>query len=97
MQNNIKDVVIWGIHANSFKTVKNIYDTCIHYRNLNAQSQNELQELKVKSKEEIQNMQNEITQKNQQIQELTAKLNYMENSKSWKITKPLRKMRGKIK
>ena len=45
-------------------------------------------------KEEIINQQNaQLHEKDLKIQELNEKLNYIYNSKSWKITAPLRKLK----
>lgn len=93
LQEIVKDEIIWKIHANNNKTIKNLYDTQIHLRNLEAQKliqkEQELESVKKENNEEIQS-------KNHQINLLQEELNYMKNSKSWKITKPLRGFRKKL-
>lgn len=93
LQEIIKDRVIWKIHANNNKTIKSLYDTQIHLRNLEAekriQKENEFKSLKKSKDIKIKEQQNTINQ-------LTGELEYMKNSKSWKITKPLRAFRKKL-
>ena len=101
MQQKIKDDIIWKIHAENNKTIKNMYDTFIHERNLEAgKTQEKLNELEqiinAKSATEQEYIK-EIQQKNLEIGKLSAELDYFKNSKSWKITKPFRDLRGKIK
>ena len=92
LQEEIKDGTIWNIHRQEYWYTKNVYDTMIHYRNLHAEIQKDYQELEEKNKKiEAKNMEKDI-----QIKDLQDKINYMENSKSWKITKPLRSIRKKI-
>ena len=94
LQEEIKDETVWNIHRQEYLHTKTVYDTMIHYRNLHAEIQKDYQELKEKNKKiEAKNMEKDI-----QIKDLQDKINYMENSRSWKITKPLRKLReGKKK
>lgn len=94
LQEEIKDETIWNIHRQEYLHTRTVYDTMIHYRNLHAEIQKDYQKLEEKNKEiEAKNMEKDI-----QIKELQDKINYMENSRSWKITKPLRKLReGKKK
>lgn len=101
LQQKIKDDIIWKIHAENNKTIKNMYDTFIHERNLEAgKTQEKLNELEqiinAKSATEQEYIK-EIQQKNLEIGKLSAELDYIKNSKSWKITKPFRDLRGKIK
>lgn len=79
LQEEIKDKWIWEIHAKNHTTVKNLYDTQIHYKNLKA-----LAEQKLLQEQEINK------QKEQKIKELTNEINCIKNSKSWKMTKIFR-------
>ena len=86
LQEKIKDNFIWKIHATNNTTVKNIYDTQIHYKNLKAIAEQELENEKESKKAEI-----EIRE--QKIKELKDELNYMKNSRSWKMTKIFRDLK----
>lgn len=95
LQEEIKDEFMWKMHALNQNTVKSIYETQVHYRNLNAILQQEkAQEKNVKEKE-IQQKQTEIQQNEQMIHELTNELRIIKNSRSWKLMTALRKLRGK--
>lgn len=83
LQEKIKDEYIWKIHTLNNTTVKNIYDTQIHYKNLK-----ELAEKQLLNEQESKKI--EINQRDKKIKELTDKINYMKNSKSWKMTKVFR-------
>ena len=101
LQEQIKDDIIWKVHAESHKTIKNMYDTFIHERNLEAgKTQEKLNEhgqiINAKKKTEQENKK-EIQQKNLEIGKLSAELDYIKNSKSWKVTKPFRNLRGRLK
>ena len=94
-----KDEKIWKIHAESFKTVRSIHDTCIHYNNLRGIAENEALQLKeqLKSNElENERLKKEVEEKNHQIRDLELQLNYVISSKSWKMTEPLRNIRRKF-
>ena len=93
IQSNIKDERIWKIHASNNITVKNLYDTSVHYLNLKL-NDDEI----IKAKEaEITEKTEKIQRLNKEIQILNDELSYIKNSKSWKITKPLRHFRKKLK
>lgn len=95
LQEEIKDEFMWKMHALNQNTVKSVYETQVHYRNLNAILQQEkAQEKNVKEKE-IQQKQTEIQQNEQMIHELTNELRIIKNSRSWKLMTALRKLRGK--
>ena len=87
LQEKIKDNFMWKMHATNNITIKRVYDTLIHYRNLKAMAEQELD--KQKEEERI-----EIEKREQKIKELTDELNAIKNSRSWKITKPLRDIRN---
>lgn len=101
LQKQIKDDMIWSIHAENNRTIKNMYDTLVHERNLEAikaqEKYNEiLQIIDEKNKSEREYI-NEIQEKKLEIEKLQAELNYIKNSRSWKLTKPLRSLREKMK
>ena len=101
LQKQIKDDIIWRIHAENNKTIKNMYDTLVHERNLGAiKAQEEynkyLQIIEEKNKTE-QEYVKEIQEKKLEIERLQAELNGIKNSRSWKLTKPLRSLREKMK
>ena len=85
LQKQIIDEAIWAIHANNHTTIQNLKDTCTHYKNLR-----DIEIEKNRQKDE------EIKQLNTMIQTRDAEIQYMLNSKSWKITKPLRYVYKKI-
>ncbi len=85
LQKQIVDETIWSIHANNHTTIQNLKDTCTHYKNLR-----DIEIEKNKQKDE------EIKQLNATIQTREAEIQYMLNSKSWKITKPLRYVYKKL-
>ena len=85
LQKQIIDETIWTIHANNHTTIQNLRDTCIHYKNLR-----DIEMGKNRQKDE------EIKQLNTIIQTRENEINTMKNSKSWKITKPLRYLCKKI-
>ena len=101
LQEQIKDDIIWKVHAESHKTIKNMYDTFIHERNLEAgktqEKLNELWQIINAKNETEQEYIKEIQQKNLEIGKLSAELDYIKNSKSWKVTKPFRNLRGRLK
>ena len=101
LQQQIKDDIIWKIHAENNKTIKNMYDTFIHERNLEAgrtqEELNKMQQIINEKDKEDEHYIKEIQEKNLEIEKLKAELNYIKNSKSWKITKPFRDIRGKMK
>lgn len=51
---------------------------------------NEKNEAASKLKNDLEKKTEELNEKNRQNEELTLKVQTMENSKSWKLTKPLR-------
>lgn len=69
LQEKIKDDLIWKIHSENSETVKTINDTMIHYRNLHAEVQTEL-ERQIQNNAEIQK------QKDKKIEELTRLYKY---------------------
>lgn len=89
LQKNIKDEDVWNLHVQSQKTTKSIYETMIHYRNLQAQLQNRINEIEAEK-------QKTINEKDGEIQALKQQIYYIEHSKSWKVTKPLRKIMLKL-
>lgn len=101
LQEQIKDDIIWKVHAESHKTIKNMYDTFIHERNLEAgktqEKLNELGQIINAKNETEQEYIKEIQQKNLEIEKLSEELDYIKNSKSWKMTKPFRNLRGRLK
>ena len=81
IQKNILDEKIWKIHVENGIKVDTLKDTCTHYKNLRDIEENKrLQQ------------QEEINQLNTIIKAREEEIMYMKNSKSWKITKPLRKI-----
>ena len=86
LQEQIKDNFIWKMHASNNTTIKNVYDTQIHYKNLKAQAEIDLLKEQKAKKEEI-----EIRDK--KISDLTKELNGIKNSRSWKATKIFRDIR----
>ena len=101
LQEQIKDDIIWKVHAESHKTIKNMYDTFIHERNLEAgktqEKLNELGQIINAKNETEQEYIKEIQQKNLEIGKLSAELDYIKNSKIWNVTKPFRNLRGSLK
>lgn len=89
LQEEIKDDYIWQIHTLNNTTVKNIYDTLVHYRNLKELAERELVN-------EQESKKAEINIREQKIKELTDRINYMQNSKSWKITKVFRDLKKEL-
>lgn len=89
LQEEIKDEEIWKIHAENRITVKNLYDTQVHYRNLISLAEQ-------KKENEKNSNEREINMYKQNINELTTELNIIKNSKSWKMTEILRKIRRKL-
>lgn len=85
IQLEIKDMDIWEMHSQKSITMKNLYDTRVHYENLYNISKSELNNLN----EKILNIENERD-------EMNKKLSIIQNSRSWKITKPLRTIRKKL-
>ena len=99
LQYQIKDEKIWKIHAESFKTIRSIHDTCVHYNNLRKIAENETLQLKEQLKNtepEKEKLKQELEEKNHQIKDLEVQLNYVTSSKSWKMTEPLRNIRRKF-
>lgn len=99
LQYQIKDEKIWKIHAESFKTIRSIHDTCIHYNNLRGIAENEALQLKEQLKNnelEKERLRQALEEKNHQIKDLEFQLNYVISSKSWKMTEPLRNIRRKF-
>lgn len=79
-QEKIKDKNIWDIHRLVFeRNIKITYDTMNHSINLLSQKNSELQNECESLKKEKENLEN--------------KIRLIENSTSWKITKPLRKIK----
>lgn len=102
LQEQIKDEFMWRMHALNKNTVKDLYETQVHYRNLNAILQQEkledknINEQEIKQKEkEIQIKETEIKQNEKKIDELTKEIQLIKNSRSWKIIGTLRKIIGK--
>lgn len=89
LQEQIKDNEIWEIHSLNRKTVKNVYDTQIHYRNLNAILEQKINKQKNEANLKIEGMQKEILT-------LTNELNIIKNSRIWKIAEKLRNIRKKF-
>lgn len=82
LQEKIKDKLIWGIHANNFKTVKKEYDTSINNRNIMAQQIKELEEKKKQNeqmlKQTISDQEKIIEQNNNILQEKEKIINEKE-------------------
>lgn len=89
LQEKVKDKVIWDIHANNY-TVKNLYDTYINERNQKAIIERDKNE---EIKKIIEQNQNQL----KQLEELRNEMNYIKNSKSWKIIESMRLIRKKFK
>ena len=96
LQKQIKDEQIWTRHAMNNTTVTDVYNKKVHYRNLKSIAEKELEEEKKSKTEEIKGKDELIQKKDKQIKELTQKINYMQNSKSWKATKFLRVIKSKM-
>lgn len=92
LQKQITDEAIWTMHANNHTTIQNLKDTCTHYNNLR---NIEIEKNRQKD-EEIRQKDEEIKQLNETIKKRETEIQYMINSKSWKITKPLRYIYQKI-
>jgi len=96
MQEEIRDNVIWSFHIKQNKCIdeieqlkkdkEKILEDC---RKLLLEKDSIIQALELEN-QHIQDIQKELEEKNNIINE-------MSNSKSWKITEPLRKMQNKMK
>lgn len=86
LQKEIKDEFIWGIHAKNRKTIKNLYDTQVHYNNLYTISKDENRQLK-----------DYIKELEQEKIRLNNELNSIKNSRSWKLIESLKKFKKTIK
>ena len=85
LQKQIVDETIWSIHAGNHTTIQNLKDTCTHYKNLR-----NIEIEKNRQKDE------EIKLLNETIKTRETEIQYMINSKSWKITQPLRNINQRI-
>lgn len=74
IQEEIKNEKIWNIHLQNNKTIKNIYDTQVHYSNLYI--------LKEKENEQLKDLSEELKKENIK---LNNELNIIKNSRSWKL------------
>ena len=86
LQDEIKDQIIWQAHAENKTTVKNIYDSKIHYRNIYSLEKEKVE----KNMKKIEELKNKIT-------ELENELRGIKNSRSWKMMEPVRKIRRTLK
>ena len=88
LQEEIRDKTIWKIHTQG--------KTLLDLKREKLTDNNTINLLRIENnkKEEIINQQNaQLHEKDLKIEELNEKLNYIYNSKSWKITAPLRKLK----
>lgn len=86
LQKEIKDEIIWDIHAKNRTTIKNLYDTQVHYNNLYTLSKDENIQLK-KYTEELEK---------EKIR-LNNELSSIKDSRSWKLIESLKKFKKTIK
>ncbi|MBR3249140.1 MAG: methyltransferase domain-containing protein [Clostridia bacterium] len=86
IQDTIKDPIIWQAHAENRTTVKNIYDSKIHYRNIYSLE-----------KEKVEKNMKKIEELKHRISELEDELRGIKNSRSWKMMEPVRKIRRTLK
>ena len=93
LQEKVRSNEIWNIHAKNNKTVKNMHDEFVHIRNVTSENhEKQMQE----SRNTIEIQKKELEEKNKTIENRENELNYIKNSKSWKITRPFRLFRKKI-
>ena len=89
LQENIRNELMWEIHRQG-KTVKEL-----KIEKLTADHKVNLSNIALAQKEaEINNLKAEINNLKVEINELNSDLEKIYNSRSWKITKPLRKLRN---
>lgn len=81
IQENIRDEITWKIHTQGKTMLDLKRDKLTDNHNINLLKMDNVQK------------ENLIKQKDEEIQELRNQLNYIYNSKSWKITEPLRNIR----
>ncbi len=89
----IRDEDIWNIHAINNMTIKTLNDTGIHYRNLKALADQDIE----KRREEVIGKDKQIQELMEENHKLRSELEIIKNSKSWKMTKPLREVIKKIR
>ncbi len=80
LQEEIKDKNIWNIHAANNTTVKNIFDTQTHYKNLKDFAEINLENERISKAKEI-------SDRDKIIKDLTRELDSIKKSKYWKIIK----------
>lgn len=94
IQENIRNKTIWKLHTMGMNVMDLRRQQLANNHEMNlANIRNEENIIKIKEKDE------ELANKNREIENLQNQLNYVYNSKSWKITKPLRgiKKLGRMK
>lgn len=96
LQEKIKDDEIWNIHREGYMTVNATYATMVHFRNLHAELKKDYDELEEEKENSEKELENKIIEKEKLIDDLQKKIKAMENSRSWRITKPLRYFNGKF-
>lgn len=96
LQEKIKDDEIWDIHREGYMTVNATYATMVHFRNLHAELKKDYDELEEEKENSEKELENKIIEKEKLIDDLQKKIKAMENSRSWRITKPLRYFNGKF-
>mgnify|MGYP003262235694 FL=1 len=96
LQEKIKDDEIWDIHREGYMTVNATYATMVHFRNLHAELKKDYDKLEEEKEKSEKELDNKIIEKEKLIDDLQKKIKAMENSRSWRITKPLRYFNGKF-
>ena len=89
----IRDEDVWNIHAMNNMTIKTLNDTGVHYRNLKALADQDIE----KRREEVIGKDKQIQELMEENHKLRSELEIIKNSKSWKMTKPLREVIKKIR
>lgn len=96
LQEKIKDDEIWDIHREGYMTVNATYATMVHFRNLHAELKKDYDKLEEEKEKSEKELDNKIKEKEKLVVDLEEKIKAMENSRSWRITKPLRYFNGKF-
>ncbi len=97
LQEKIKDDEIWDIHREGYMTVNATYATMVHFRNLHAELKKDYDKLEEEKEKSEKELDNKIKEKEKLVVDLEEKIKAMENSRSWRITKPLRYFNGKLR
>ena len=68
----------------------------VHFRNLHAELKKDYDKLEEEKEKSEKELDNKIKEKEKLVVDLEEKIKAMENSRSWRITKPLRYFNGKF-